>query len=118
MFFILAVTASAALPAWAADEDVMSGFYGNTVVETGGMAETHLIYGPDHSFDMKVPQFGVEFKGTWAVAGTNLCRTFDSPPPGITNPLCSPVEAHKVGDTWSTTINGQTRTLALVQGIQ
>jgi hypothetical protein len=116
--FILAFTACAALPAWAADSDVMAGYYGNTVVETGGMADTHWIYGADHTFDMKVPSFGVEFKGNWAVTGANLCRTFDSPPPGVTNPLCSPAEAHKVGDTWTSTNGGETRTLALVQGIQ
>ena|SRR5579862_888978 len=114
---ILALTACAALPAWA-DDDVMAGYYGNTVVETGGTAETHLVYGQDHTFEMKVPQYGVDFKGSWAVNGTNLCRTFDAPPPGLTNPLCTAAAAHKVGDTWTATSDGQTRTLTLVQGVQ
>ena len=98
-----------------ASDDVMAGFYGNTAVATGGMADTHTAYSPDHTFVMKVPSFGVEFKGTWVVdASSTLCRTFESPPPGVTNPLCSPIAAHKVGDTWS--IEG--RTVTLVKGIQ
>lgn len=95
-------------------EDVMAGFYGNTAIATGGMAEAHWIYAADHTFVMKVPLFGVEFKGTWNVSQTTLCRTFDTPPPNVTNPLCSPIAAHKVGDTWQ--IEG--RTITLVKGIQ
>ena len=103
--------------AWAAD-DVMSGFYGNTAVATGGQAETHSLYNPDHSFVMKVPMYGMEFKGTWAVNGSELCRTFDAPPPGVTNPLCTPIEAHKVGDSWTITQGEKSRTVTLVKGVQ
>jgi hypothetical protein len=97
-----------------ADDDVMAGFYGNTSIATGGMADTHTNYSADHTFVMKVPSFGVSFKGTWAVNAGTLCRTFDSPPPGVTNPLCTQIEAHKVGDTWTT----DGRTITLVKGIQ
>lgn len=101
-----------------AGDDVMAGFYGNTVVGTGGMAETHTVYSADHNFVMKAPAFGAEYKGTWALNGANLCRTFESPPPGVTNPLCTPIEAHKVGDTWTVTAGGNTRTVTLVKGVQ
>ena len=70
----LAFATAAAFPALASDH-VMAGFYGNTAVATGGMADTHTAYSPDHTFVMKVPSFGVEFKGTWVVdASSTLCR--------------------------------------------
>lgn len=112
---ILGVALCAGIAGFAyADDDVMAGFYGNTTVATGGQAETHTIYTADHNFIMKVPAFGIEFKGTWAVNGTQLCRTFESPPPGVTNPLCTPIEAHKVGDTWTV----GARKVTLVKGVQ
>lgn len=113
----LACSACFVASAWAAD-DVMAGFYGNTTVATGGQAETHTAYAADHSFVMKVPSYGVVFKGTWAVKDGQLCRTFNSPPPGIANPLCTPIEAHKVGDTWKIGTGSETRTVTLVQGVQ
>ena len=111
------VFAFAASAAFAAD-DLMANFYGNTVVGTGGVAETHTYFNSDHTFDMKIPIFGMDFKGMWKIEGENLCRTFDTPPPGVTNPLCSPVAAHNIGDTWTVTVNGQSRTATLVKGIQ
>jgi hypothetical protein len=114
----LALGACLALPAWAADVDVMAGYYGNTAVVTGGRAETHWVYNADHTFVMKVPAFGVSFKGTWAVNAATLCRTFAAPPPGMDNPFCTSIEAHKVGDTWTTTVGTESRTISLVQGIQ
>jgi hypothetical protein len=97
-----------------AGDDVMAGFYGNTVISKGGMAETHSYYNADHSFTMKAPAYNMSWKGTWKVDGATLCRTYDTAPPGVTNPLCTPIETHKVGDTW--TVAG--RTASLVQGIQ
>jgi hypothetical protein len=114
----LACSACFVVSAWAADDDVMAGFYGNTAVSVGGMAETHTTYTPDHNFIMKAPAFGAEFKGTWAVNGKQLCRTFESPPPGVTNPLCTPIEAHKVGDTWKVGVGSEMRTVTLVKGMQ
>lgn len=97
-------------------DDIMAGFYGNTVASTGGMIETHTYYKADHSFTMKAR--GAEFAGTWALDGANLCRTFAAPPPGLPNPLCTPIAAHRVGDTWTITTNGATRTVTLLAGIQ
>lgn len=118
MLLGVACAACFAVSAWAGDDDVMSGFYGNTTVATGGQAETHTFYSADHRFVMKVPVFDVEFKGAWAVNGGQLCRTFDSPPPGVTNPLCTPIEAHKVGDSWTLAQGDQKRTITLVKGVQ
>lgn len=101
-----------------AGDDVMAGYYGNTAIATGGMAETHTVYNADHTFAMKAPAFGVEYDGKWALDGANLCRTFDKAPTGVPNPLCTPVEAHKVGDTWTVTTGGGTRTVTIVKGIQ
>jgi hypothetical protein len=107
-------------PALAAD-DVMANAYGNTVVSTGGPIESHTHYRADHTFDMTASAGGQTFsgKGTWAIDGTGqLCRTFETPPPGTPNPLCLPIAAHKVGDSWTVSFGGQTRTATLVAGIQ
>src|ERR1700679_1133987 len=96
MLLGVACSAFFAVSAWAAD-DVMAGFYGNTTVATGGVAETHTSYTADHAFIMKVPSYGVEFKGSWAVNGSQLCRTFASPPPPRANPLCPPLAPHTEG---------------------
>jgi hypothetical protein len=120
---LIAVSALAlcAGPAFAAD-DVMTGYYGNTVVATGGIAESHTHYKADHTFDLTATAMGqnYSFKGTWAIdAKGELCRTYADPaPPNTPNPLCTPFAAHKVGDTWTMTMNGNTRTLTLKAGIQ
>lgn len=101
-----------------ADDDLMAPFYGNTVIGTGGMADTHTNFNADHTFVTKVPAFGMSFKGTWELKGNTLCRTFETPPPNSPNPLCFEETAHKVGDTWTVTVNGNTRTATLVKGIQ
>jgi hypothetical protein len=112
--------ALAAAPALAGD-DVMANTYGNTIVSTGGIAEVHSHYKPDHSFDMTATAglFSKAFKGTWALDGKgNLCRTFvGDAPPGTANPLCVAIAAHKLGDTWTVTANGETRTATLKPGI-
>jgi hypothetical protein len=107
-----------AAPAALAGDDVMAGYYGNTAIAKGGVADTHTVYSADHTFDMRVPAFGMDFKGTWQVDGGTLCRTYEKTPPGVANPFCTPIEAHKVGDTWSVTLDGKTRTVTLVQGVQ
>ena len=117
VLFSVALSAGFALSASAAD-DLMAGFYGNTTISKGGMAEVHTAYNADHTFVMNVPAFGMQFKGTWTINGSTLCRTFQTPPPGQPNPLCTPAEAHKVGDTWTVTVGSDTRTITLVKGIQ
>ena len=121
--FLIAASIAAlcVTPALAAD-DVMANTYGNTVVSTGGMNEVRSHYRADHSFDMVGSMMGMSktFKGTWALDGKgNLCRTFDGDvPPNATNPMCTPVAAHKIGDTWSVEANGSTRNVTLKAGIQ
>jgi len=107
-------------PAFAAD-DIMAGFYGNTAIATGGIVESHTHYRPDHTFDLTATAMGQTYngKGTWSLDGKGqVCRVFDSPPPGVTNPNCSPIAAHKVGDNWTVEVNGSTRSIKLVAGIQ
>ena len=107
-------------PALAAD-DVMAGYYGNTVISSGGMGEAHTHYKSDHTFDVSLSAMGQTFngKGTWSIDDKGqLCRNYETPPPGMPNPLCIPAEAHKVGDAWSVTINGQTRNLTLKAGVE
>jgi hypothetical protein len=105
------------VPAVAGD-DIMTSFFGNTIIATGGIADVHINYYVDHSFVMTVPAFHMSFKGTWKTDGADVCRTFDSPPPGATNPQCTPLGIHKVGDSWSITTDGKVRNLELVQGLQ
>ena len=120
---IICVSASIlfAMPALAAD-DVMANFYGNTVVSTGGIAEVHTHYRPDHSFEMIASRMGFSrtFKGTWAIdAKNNLCRTFvGDVPPDTANPLCLPFTPHKIGDTWTLDVSGSKRTVTLKAGIE
>jgi hypothetical protein len=108
-------------PAFAAD-DGMAGFYGNTIVSTGGMAEIHSHYRADHSFDLTASMMGMSrsFQGTWAADGKgNICRTFAGDvPPHTPNPLCTPIAPHKAGETWTATYGGNTRTLTVKPGIQ
>jgi len=119
----LAASASMLLaaPAFAGD-DVMANYLGNTVVATGGMAESHTHYKADHSFDLVGSMMGMSktFSGTWAIKDGQLCRTYvgDQPPGLPSNPFCTPWEAHKVGDSWTVTMAGQTRNLTLKAGIQ
>ena len=96
-----------------AADDVMATRYGNTTVSTDTKGvETKVYYNADHTFTFKSgAQSG---KGTWKVDGANICLTYETPMAGVPNPLCLPVTAHKVGDTWTV----GDRTVTLVQGIQ
>ncbi len=109
--FVLSATAIQA------GDDVLNNFFGNTAISKGGRAETYTHLRADHTFDLKVPAYGMTFAGTWTVEGNTICRTFDVPPPGIDNPLCTPAEARNVGDSWTTTNNGQELTVTLVKGV-
>jgi hypothetical protein len=118
----VAVIASVAFPAFAtpatSPDDPMSGYYGNTAISTGGMAEVHILYNQDHTFVMNVPAYALRFKGTWTLTGSTLCFNYDVPPPGVTNPDCGPVVAHKVGDSWTEKADDGERKLTLVAGAQ
>ena len=121
IFLGLSILALGAAPALAAD-DIMTGYYGNTVVSSGGMFTANTHYRADHSFDVVGSGMGMTktFKGTWAIDGKGqLCRTYADPaPPNTPNPLCIPAEAHKVGDTWTVTMGGNTRTITMKAGVQ
>ncbi|MEJ0042557.1 MAG: hypothetical protein WDM81_10220 [Rhizomicrobium sp.] len=99
---VLAFISSAA----SADDtaDPMASSYGNTlvVVDKGGM-ESHTHYNADHTFDGVVPSMSYKYKGTWEIKDGQLCRTFDPPVPGRSNPDCDPVDptVRAVGDKWT-----------------
>lgn len=117
---VASVLVLSSAPALAGD-DIMAGYYGNTVVSVGGVLESHTHYRADHTFDVSATAMGQSFndKGTWAIDDKGqLCRTYESPPPGFPNPLCIPAEAHKVGDSWTVSVNGQTRNMSMKAGIQ
>lgn len=119
---VLITTAALAIIATPAlADDVMANFYGNTIVVTGGMVESHTHYRADKTFDVTASAMGMDYKfgGTWEIKGDQVCRTFvGEMPPNTTNPNCSPLSAHKVGETWTmTTPTGQTRTLTLKAGV-
>jgi hypothetical protein len=98
-----------------AQDDIMASRYGNTVIaKSPSSPEAHLYYNADHTFTGKV--MGMDFKlaGTWEMKGDQICNTYNPPVPGITNPACTQLDAHKVGDTWT---SGD-RTVTLVAGIQ
>jgi hypothetical protein len=112
------LTALGLLPALAAD-DVMAGFYGNTIVSTGGGAEFHTHYRADHTFDLVGSMMLMRhtFNGTWAADGKgNICRSYiGGAPPGAPNPNCTPIVPRKVGETW--TSKDGARTLTLKAGV-
>ena len=108
-------------PALAA-EDVMAGFYGNTVVVTGDGYQAHVHYRANHTFDTSGKASGKAFSttGAWKIDDKGqICRTYKKTPPMMTNPFCTPATAHKVGDTWTVTApTGSARNIALVAGIK
>ena len=123
MRIILAAAAALLIPVSAyAAGDMMSGTYGNTVVGKSAMFESHTHYNADHSFNASYSSAmgTMEAKGTWAINDKNeLCRTFDSPPPGSPNPLCVAWAAHKVGDSWTVpSPAGGSVAVSLVAGVQ
>lgn len=121
MFIAALAFAFGSVPAFAAD-DLMAGFYGNTVVVTGDGFEAHAHYKADHTLDLSGTSSGQAFStnGTWKIDDKGqLCRSYDKTPPTMTNPFCGPATAHKVGDTWTvTTPTGAKRNISLVAGIQ
>jgi len=121
LFVLGSAALLAASTAAIAADDMMAGYYGNTVVSVGGMLESHTHYRADHTFDLTATAMGQSFngKGTWAIDDKGqLCRTYETPPPGMPNPLCIPAESHKVGDSWTVSVNGQSRNMSLKAGIQ
>ncbi len=109
-----------AVPCFAGDE-VMTNYFGNTVVTKSSMGESHMHYKADHTFDVSIMAMGISHgtTGTWKIDDKGqLCRTYAQVPPGMPNPLCTPWAAHKIGDSWKMDFNGSTRDLSLVKGIE
>jgi hypothetical protein len=98
---LLAAAGSMALSAGAlANDNVMKGLYGNTIIVTfPGNHVTKVYVEPDHAYT--VTHDGKPAKGTWSDDGKQTCytETDPAPPPG-TKPICLPSIAHKVGDSW------------------
>jgi hypothetical protein len=106
-----------------AGEEVMSGYFGNTVIATSPMGEMKVRYKPDHTFSgrAKGPMGNYDISGTWKLdTQGNLCRKYVTNgadlPPGTPNPYCAPVQAHKPGDSWQVTENGRTADVKLIEG--
>lgn len=116
----IAVLLLIAAPSFAGG-DIMANYFGNTVVTKSAMGESHMHYKADHSFDVSIVAVGMSrgTTGTWKIDDKGqLCRTYAKAPPGIPNPLCTPWAAHKPGDSWKMDINGATRDLTLVKGVE
>lgn len=103
---VAALSTGAAL----AQSDPMANMYGNTLVVVSGTGmESHTMYNADHTFSGIVPSMSYKYGGTWAIDATGaLCRTFDPPVPGRTNPDCDPLDPtpRAVGDKWATPDGG------------
>jgi hypothetical protein len=95
-------------------DDVMASRYGNTVISRTGTAEWHLHYQAGGTFSGKEINSGYSVQGLWELKQGELCRTFQPPLRGTPNPDCQPIEAHSVGDTWTSGGNA----MSLVQGFQ
>ena len=112
--------AYAGAPSGAAD--VMAGYYGNTVVITGAALQVQVHYRADHTLDVAGTRSGQAFssKGAWKIDDKGqVCRTYETPPPGVPNPFCTPAAAHKVGDTWTMpAASGGTNQAKMVAGVQ
>ena len=120
MLIVASIFVLGTTPAVAAD--VMAGSYGNTVVVTGASLAVHVHYRADHTFDLAGTRSGKAFstKGAWKInEKRQICRRYETPPPGMPNPFCSPAVSHKVGDTWSVkSPGGGMNKVTLVAGVQ
>lgn len=95
---VVAVTVESTQPA-APQNDILAGFYGNTLITLDNGIKSYFYYNADHTFTGKVPQFYFALKGTWFVNEKGeVCRVFDPLPPTLTNPDCGPMLVHKVGE--------------------
>lgn len=93
--------------------DIMASRFGNTTITRDAKGnETHIYYAADHSFTGK--QGDASFKGTWAIKGSTICLTSETPIPNTPNPACAPISEHAVGDSWT----AGPYTVSIVAGIQ
>ena len=104
-----------------AGEEVMANYFGNTVVSSGSFGVSRMHYKPDHTFDVSLHVLGIRHgtTGTWKFDDKGqLCRFYGEVPPGMPNPLCTPWQSHKIGDSWTMAFNGSSRSISLVKGIE
>ncbi|MBV9329966.1 MAG: hypothetical protein JOZ55_00270 [Alphaproteobacteria bacterium] len=114
----LALALPLALSARAGDE-VMANYFGNTVVAQSQMGIAKIHYRPNHTFGGTAsgPGGEIQLSGSWKIDEKGqLCRSYEHAPPGSPSDFCTPWEAHKVGDSWTMTANGQTAQISLVAG--
>jgi hypothetical protein len=100
-----------------AGEEIMAGYFGNTVVGKSAMGESRVHYRADHTFTGTAKGLlgSMALKGTWKFNEQGqFCRTYDTPSPDLPNPLCTEWAAHKVGDSWE----WSGRTITLLAGEQ
>ena len=113
-----ATPATPATPATAVTvPESMTSMIGNTVkvVDAKGL-ESHTYFAADGTFAGVAPAYSYHYQGKWEIAADGkLCRTFDPVPPGIVNPVCSILEAHVVGDSWTDPDGGADTILAGLQ---
>lgn len=96
-----------------ADNGVMATRFGNTTItKDASGVERRVYYKADGTFTGK--QGTVSFGGTWKLNGAMICLTTSPAVPGLPNPACAPISAHKVGDSWA----AGPYTISLVAGIQ
>ncbi len=112
--FLLAGAVVALCASSAQADDLMATRIGNTTISKGGGPEVHMYYNADGTFSGKIIGMKIALKGTWKEDGSTVCLIYDPVPPTVKNPMCLPLEAHQVGDTWT----AGARTVTLAQGIQ
>jgi hypothetical protein len=115
LWLAFAAASLAASPALAEDS-LMASRFGNTEHVETSLGHANMYFAPDHTFTGKASAllFSLPLKGTWKLDGSTLCLNYESPPPGESNPSCSTITSHAIGDTW----DSKGRTVTLLKGIQ
>jgi hypothetical protein len=124
-FVVIALAAGLALAATSASaDDLMASTYANTVKATDAKGVTSsFLFNADGTYTINATGPDgkpVTIPGKWTTkdGGATLClqpaSPPNTPPPA---PSCSPLSAHKIGDTW-TVVNDmkETFTVTLVAG--
>jgi len=105
-------------------DDLMANTYANTVVATDSKgAASSFLFNQDGTYTIKVTGPDgktVAIPGKWTLKddGKTICLATAAPPnTPPAPPSCSPLQAHKVGDTWTVTNDqNQTFSVTLVAG--
>lgn len=92
--------------------DPMANTYDNTVVtkDSATGATAKLLFNKDMTYTGQATDKDgkpVSYSGTWALKddGKTICLTPNAPPDAKQAPVasCSPLEEHKIGDSWTVT---------------